>query len=359
MRSPKLIGLIAAASVLAACSGQNSSVMSHPGSAGMTHSIVHALVAPGKAGQMAIMPGAPRALGHREPAFTATSPCTYLTDNFSGNVNVYNRNLTLAGTIATATHGWGAYAVHTSTLSAVFLGRNDGTGDVDMYTPCTDTLTGTLTGLGTGGNAYGIFGFRGAGKPGYATDWSVGDIEYWATGTGTPVSKVDPNMPLPYFGDVDKHGHVFLDGYDASFGSEIVDLCTKIITKCKTVVSISGGFPGDVQVDSNEQLYVNNQFGQLTSYDCSSLTACNLTGTFTYSNGSNPLDYTGTALDPLLKHKLWGANIFFCPDGCSFGLASDAQPQTLPLNSATLGKPTPEWDNTETLGVARYKPDTP
>jgi len=332
--------------------------MSHPGSAGMTHSIVHALVAPGRAGQMAIMPGAPRGLGSVHPSFTAGTSCTYVTDNFSGNVNVYNSHRVLAGTIGPG-YGWGAYAVHTSTLSAVFLGRNDGSGSVDVYTPCSSTMTGTVTGLGTGGSAYGIGGFRGAGKPGYASDWSVGDIAYWATGTGTAVSKLDPLMPLPYFVEVDKHNKVWLDGYDSSFGAEDVDVCSKIITSCKTMVSISGGFPGGIQMDSNEQLYVNNQFGQLTSYDCSSLTSCTLTGSFTYSNGSNPLDYTATALDPLLKHTLWGANIFLCPDGCSFGLASDAQPQSLPLNTATLGAPTPEWDNTETLGTARYKPDTP
>lgn len=359
MRSPKLIGLIAAASVLAACSGQNStSVMSHPGSAGMTHSIVHALVAPGRMGQMAIMPGAPRGLGGVSHNVTATQPCTYLTDNFSGNVNIYNKNRTLAGTI-TGGHGWGAYAVKTTTLSAVMLGRNDGSGSIDVYTPCTDTLTGTITGLGDGGAAYGIAGFRGAGKFGVATDWPNNQLAYWATGTGSPVVKTDPNMGLPYFVEVDKHNKVWIDGYNPSFGAEIVDMCSKTVGSCKTMVSISGGFPGDIQVDSNEQLYVNNQFGQLTSYDCSSLTSCNLTGTFTYSNGSNPLDYTGTALDPLLKHTLWGANIFLCPDGCSFGLASDAQPQSLPLSSATLGAPTPEWDNTETLGVARFKPDTP
>ena len=177
MRSPKLIGLIAAASVLAACSGQNSSVMTHPGSGPVNHSIVHALVAPGHMGQLAIMPGAPRANSGVHHDFAATAPCTYLTDNFSANVNVYNSNRTLAGTIGPG-YGWGAYAVKTLTLSSVFLGRNDGSGSIDMYSPCTGNFTGSVTGEGLGGAAYGIAGFRGAGKKGYATDWPVGDIEY-------------------------------------------------------------------------------------------------------------------------------------------------------------------------------------
>jgi hypothetical protein len=333
--------------------------MSHPGSAGMTHSIVHALVAPGHMGQLAVMPGAPRGLGGVHHDFTATQPCTYLTDNFFGDVRLYNKNRTLAGDFASSSYGWGAYAVKTLTNTAVYLGRNDGSGSVDTYTACTNTMTGSITGEGLGGAAYGIAGFRGAGKPGYATDWPVGDIEYWATGTGTAVSKVDPLDPLPYFVEQDKHNKVWVSGYDASFGGEEVDMCSKTVGSCKQMVFISGGFPGDIQVDSNEQLYVNNQFGVLTSYDCSSLTSCTQTGSFTYSNGSNPLDYTGTALDPLLKHTIWGANIYFCTDGCSFGIAGDAQPQSLPLSSSTLGAATPGVDNTEPLGIARFKPDTP
>ena len=367
MRISRLLGLIAAASVLAACSGQNSGVIGHPGATGgsLIRLSSHALVAPGHAGQMAIMPGAARhAGGGVRHDFTASSTCTYLTDNISGDVKVYNNNLTLGGDFASTSYGWGALATHSSTNPGlIYLGKNDGSGSVDVYTHCTNSFVGSVTGLGDGGAAYGIAGFKGPGKHGYATDFPNDEIQYWATGSGTAVSKVDPLTGLPYFVEVDKHNKVWISGWDPGFTGQQIDRCSATITACKTMVFISGGFPGGVQVDSNDQLYVNDQYGTVYGYDCSSLVSCSFTGSFTYSNGSNPLDYTAIALDPLTKKTLWGANIYV-NDGVntcksSNGLCGDAQSQSLPLSSATLGGATPQWDNAEPLGLARFKPDTP
>lgn len=364
MSSSRLLGLIAAASVLAACSGQNSGVVGQPNTPSnslMRHSS-HALVAPGHAGQAAIMPGAPRLAGsvvHHD--FTATTPCTYLTDNLSGDVKLYNHNRTLAGDFGSTTYGWGALATHSGTNPGlVYLGRNDGSGSADIYSPCTNSLVGSITGVGDGGAAYSLAGFKGPGHHGYASDFGGSyQIQYWATGTGTATLLADTNDSIVYFLDVDKHNKVWAVGYNAVTGDETADRCSATVTGCTTMIDIPGGFPGGIQLDSHDQAVLNNQFGVLTSYDCSSLSSCTLTGSFTYNNGTNPLDYTAIALDPLSKHVVWGANIYLCTDGCSFGIGSDAQPQSLPLSSSSLLAATPAWDNSETLGVARFRPDTP
>jgi hypothetical protein len=235
--------------------------------------------------------------------FVATRPCTYLTDNVSGDVFVYNKDLSLAGDFASASYGWGAAASPTT----VYVARNDGSGDLDLYTPYTDHLTHTLVGVGTGGVGYSITFARGT-KSVYATNWPVGDIEYWPNGSTTAVSVIDPNIALPYTVDADSPGNVWVVGYDASFSNELLDECTPDFTSCTTKATIAGGFPGGVQVDQNETVYVVDQFGTLYSYDCSSST-CTLNGTFVYSNGSTTLDYTGLALAKYKKHVLWAANI--------------------------------------------------
>jgi len=359
MRISRLIGLIVAASVLAACSANNSAgLIGHPATQGnsqINQRLAHAMVAPGLAGRLAILRGYirpnPSRGAHHDTV--ATRPCTYLDDNFSGDVRLYNKDLTLAVDFGSTAYGWGIYA----TNSTIFMGRNDGSGALDTYMPCTDTYVTTIPGLGTGGAPFSIAGFKAPGKPGYAVNWPNGDIEYWATGSGSPVSKVDPNTPLPYFIDRDTHGNVWITGWDPTFTNEILDKCDKTITTCTTMETILGGFPGGVQIDKNNVVYVNDQFGTLYSWDCSG--PCTLTGTFVYSNGSNPLDYTAIALDCLNRNTIWGANIYLCNDNCSFGIAGDAQPQSIPLSSATLGTATAGWDNTEPLGIARYRPNKP
>jgi hypothetical protein len=259
----------------------------------------------------------------------------------------------MAGDFGTNAYGWGAY----SNSIGVYFGRNDGSGSLDYYVNCTNHPGGTLTGLGIGGAAYGIGGRR-ATQTVYAVLWPENVIEYWPSG-GAVQSGVDPNLALAYFVDVDTVGHVWLLGYSYPYGTyENIDECNGDLTGCQVKASIYGGFPGGIQVDRNETVYVNDQFGTLYSYDCSSST-CYQNGSFTYNNGYNPQDYTGLALDPYGKHRLWAANIY--TGGCSgsFGVCTNAQPQSLPLSSAVLGTPTASWPNAEALGIARAPADRP
>jgi len=364
MRIPTPIQALSAAAALALLAGCSSGSAIAPkpstlqGHGQVNARLAHAFVAPGIRGGIAV---ASRGV---QPDFVATKPCTYLSDNVSGTVQVYNANLTLAGTISASGYGygWGVLAVNTTTRHKVFIGTNNGTGNIDMYKPCSSTKTGTISGNSTGGNPYGIAGFKKAGAPGYATDWPSNQINYWATCSGSPVAMVDPNLGLPYFLDVDKAGNLYVVGYDTTFGFEEMDKCSSSVTNCKVLVQISTGnpaFPGGVQVDVHNNIYLNNQYGFLTSYKCP-LGVCTQTGAFTYSTGNgNPLDYTAIALDPASLNTLWGANIYNgspCPQS---HLCGDAQPQSLPLNSAILGTPTPQWVDTSVLGVARFLPDKP
>jgi len=370
MRIPTPIQALSAAAALALLAGcsSGSAIAPRPstpqGHGKVSQMMARPMVAPGLAGRLQL--SFIRPIGSRgvQPDFTASAPCTYLSDNFSAAVNVYNNNQTLAGTTVPGLYGygWGAYA----TGSKVFLGHNDGTGSIDTFTPCTGHMTGTLTGANTAGsglNPYSIAGFKNSlGHPqGYSSNWPSNTLQYWATGTGTATLKTEPNMALVYFIDVDGQGRLYAVGFDSTESNMIMDRCNKTITSCTTLVSIpftgSTGFPGGVQVDVNNEVYLNDQYGTIYSFNCSGAT-CVPGASFHYSNGSNPLDYTAIAINKN-RTKIVGANIYFCSDGCSTGFGGDAQAQSLPLSSATLGASTPGWDNTNVLGVALWKADAP
>jgi hypothetical protein len=154
-------------------------------------------------------------------------------------------------------------------------------------------------------------------------------------------------MLYAYFIAVDSK-NAYITGYDTSGSDEIVDACSTTITGCTTIVTISGGFPGGVAIDQKGNLYVNNQFGTLYSYSgCPS--ACSLTGSFTYSNGSNPRDYTAIALDNKAKN-IWGANFYYC--SATVGVCTYAQRQSLPLSGAAFNGNTPEVTGDEAVGLA-------
>ena len=258
--------------------------------------------------------------------------------------------MSLAGDFASSSYGWGAYA----SGNTVYLGRNDGSGNLDLYTPCTNHLTRTLTGLGDGGAPYGITSSR-ATKNIYATDWPSANIEYWTNGSTTATSVSDPNIAIAYFLDVDMPGNVYVSGYDYS-GNEAVDECTPDFTTCTNRATIAGGFPGGVQVDQNETVYVADQYGTLYSFDCSGST-CTQSGSFVYSNGTNPVDYTALALAKYKKQTLWAANIYYCSS--TSGICGNVQSQSLPLNTAVLGAASAGWDNAEPLGMTRFPADRP
>ena len=290
-----------------------------------------------------------------QPKFSAKQPCIYVSDHHTGDVRVYNGVGKPIGDFNVSTYGWGILA----TSTAIYIGKNDGSGSLDIYAPCSNSFVGSVTGLGKGGEPLGIAGFTAAGKPGYATDLFNGDIEYWATGTGTAVSRVDPNTPAPNYLDTDKQGDLWVIGWDTSFANEIVDKCNKTITTCTTMVTVVGGGVGGIQVVSYStgyDVFVADEYGVLHHYNCS-FTSCAPVDAYTYPGSGEAL--TGLALkwSSTSGYLLWYGVIFQCTS--STGLCSDAESIDLPLSSGGVGPSTPVWADAIIYGVARYKPDPP
>jgi len=285
--------------------------------------------------------------------------CIYLSDNLSGTVTLYS-NVTPwgpTGTTLTSTslYGWGVAANHLKKKKAVvFVGTYSDT--IDEYKPCSSKkLTATLTGSGSGSDyPYGMD--VSSNNTLYATVWPSNNVDYWLNATGTVNVGTDTNQYETYFVDADKSAaNVYLSGYNSALTQETVDKCSATITGCATVASVAGGFPGGVQIDAAGNLYVNNQYGTLYAYNgCPS--ACAANGSFTYSNGTNPLDYTQIVLDTTAAN-LWGANIYYCSS--SYGLCGDGQSQSLPITGSALnGATSPGLNNSEPLGIEYYKPDS-
>jgi hypothetical protein len=267
--------------------------------------------------------------------------CIYVSMNLSGTVDIYKRNspYTLKGTLSGG--GWGVAVGGKPKM--VWVGSPSNT--ISSYKPCTGTIaTNTVTGV-SGYDPYGM-SVDAAGTL-WATAWPSNTIEWWpAPVSGSPITAADTLQTESYFIDVDTSA-AYVAGYNSS-GVEEVDACTLTISSCSSAAQVSGGFPGGVQTDGAGNIYLNNQYGTLYSYSgCPS--ACTSSGSYTYSNGTNPLDYTAIALDAA-KHNLWGANIYYCSS--SYGLCGDGQAQSLPLSSATLGGATPGVNNDEALGIA-------
>jgi hypothetical protein len=277
----------------------------------------------------------------------------YLADNINLNVDVYKGTPPFGsiGSLTTANgYGWGANA---SKKGGILLGQAFA-DNIDKYTPCGTTPTATYSGSGAG-NAYGI-ATDGAGTI-YANEWPNNLIDIFVHGNPTFTQTSDPNMGLPYKVAVDSHNNVWLSGWNISFTEQQIDKCGSGVTGCSTFATVaSPSFPGGLVVLANGKVIVDNQDGSIDSYSAGG----SLLHTFTYSNGTNPLDYTDLAFNAAKKTRLWGANIYLCSS--SFGICGSAQSQKLakasglvgPLNGATAGV-----NNGEPLGVAAYPAGAP
>jgi len=360
MRIPSPIALAAAAALVAASlapAGASSLRSVHQSLSRGHVNLMGAKAVPGKANQQIARHPLAMAGARSWMRPDKKGGCIYVSDNLSGVVSVYAGKSPwgLQGTLTSASlYGWGVAAGGKKKSAVVYIGTYSDT--IDFYTPCTGTTpTGSVT--GTGNYPYGITVAPNGNL--YATSWPSNTTDYWTapvTNGEAASSGVDANQALTYFVDADKTT-TYLTGYNTSESAETVDGCSLTITGCATLVSIAGGFPGGSQIDSGGNLYVNNQYGTLYSYSgCPG--ACTSSGTFTYSNGTNPLDYTATALDKKAKN-LWGANIYYCSS--SYGLCGDGQSQSLPghsvAGSALNGTTTPALSNSEPLGIAVYKQD--
>jgi len=271
----------------------------------------------------------------------------YLSDNINLNVDVYKGTPPFAqtGSLTTANgYGWGANASKGQILLGQAFADN-----IDKYSPCGSTPTATYSGSGAG-NAYGIMTDHAANI--YANEWPNNLIDEYVHGNPTFTQTSDPNMGLPYKIATDAGNHVWLSGWNISFTLQQIDKCNPGVSGCSTFATVpSPSFPGGLLVLKNGKVIVDNQYGTIDSYSATG----SLLHTFTYSNGTNPLDYTDLALNNAKKKRVWGANILLCSS--SFGVCATAQSQKLapatgvvgPLNGATA-----QVNNGEPLGIAAY-----
>jgi hypothetical protein len=309
----------------------------------------HYQAVPGDAGRL--IGRAPRAHpGHSwvHPSPDTKSGCIYLSDNISEVVNIYSAKSPYAqfGTLSSpSNYGWGVAA----NRKTVYVGTYADT--IEEYTPCSATKLGTILTGSSGGDPYGLAADD-AGDV-YATVFPSSTVDIWSP-LGNHTTGTDSLQGAIFFIDLSKNDkHVYLSGAVGS-DTQTVDRCGPAITgTCKTVVTIQGGFPGGVQIDNKNNLYVNDQNGTLYSYTCVGA-KCTATGSFTYSAGQPPFHYTAIALDRRAKN-LWAANFW----GCAFLTnCADAQSQSLPLSSAMFnGATMPDWEYATPLGVAIWRPD--
>jgi hypothetical protein len=281
--------------------------------------------------------------------------CVYVSDNISGVITIYSGKApyTEIGTLTSPSlYGWGVAAAPGKTGNVVYAGTYS--DRIDFYSPCsTATATGSVT--GTGNYPYGMTVAPNGNL--YAASWPSNTIDYWAapvTSGEAPSSGFDAYQSETYFVDADTN-YTYVSGYASGLQNyQSVDRCSLTITSCTNLVAIPAAFPGGVQIDSKGNLYINDQYGTLFSFRCRPR-GCTETGTYTYSNGSNPLYYSAIALDATATN-LWAANNYDCGSSSS-SFCGDAQRQSLPLLGATLNGHTAELSNAELLGLAVVKAD--
>jgi hypothetical protein len=342
-----LAGLAAAAVVAGISVAPASSVASHPVQVHRNLLRSSALVAPGKAGRLArLHPSVPRSAAWSRPHSDQTG-CIYLSDNLSLDVNYYSPSSPygLLGSLGSV-GGWGV----SENATNVYVGTSSDT--IVGYSPCSTSTNGYTASGNDTGSPYGM-AVDATGKL-WADEFPTSTIDWWGPAGGAPASAAEPNEPIVYLLALDASDNVYPVGYNSSESAEEVDTCSSTITGCTSIIQIAGGFPGGDAVDKSGNIYLDNQYGTVYSYACTP--TCTQTGAFTYSNGTNPLDYTAIALDSTAAN-LWGANIYYCSS--SYGLCGDAQSQSLPLSSAALnGTTTPTLSNAEPLGLALPACDT-
>ena len=239
MRIPSPIALAAAAAVVA------TSLV--PASAAVLHSVKvqsqfrnpHALVAPGRAGQLqrTILRGTVASHAWMKTGSDKKAGCIYLSGNLSLVVNMYANTSPYAQTGSLgAVGGWGV-AVSKKTA---FVGN--GSDTIVGYTPCSTSTNGYTASGGATGSPYGMT----ADKKGnlWANEWPTARIDWWGPSGGTPAGFAnEPNQPETYFLAHDKKDNIYPVGYNAAFSQEILDQCSSTITGCTTIISVAGMSP--------------------------------------------------------------------------------------------------------------------
>jgi hypothetical protein len=287
---------------------------------------------------------------------TTCYPYGYLSGNLTGKVYAFARPTSSTYTTLSAAsgqlYGWGVAA----DASTIYIGTDIDT--IDTVAPCGTSINrGVYHGNATG-EPYGMDVNPATGCLA-ADEWATTTVDIFCA-PGGPGSGSGPvtDQLITYFIAFDRSGGLWAEGYNTAGSSEQTDKCpTGLPASCTPFAEISGGFPGGVAVDKNGNVIVNNQFGSINTYNSSGT----LLSTFTYSNGTNPLDYTAIRLSKGgLANKeghVWGANIYLCST-CSFGIGTNAQNQGYDPSTGTVGPLDPASgaiSNDEALGLALYQ----
>jgi len=348
MRIPTHAGYAIAAAatiaLLAGCSGSASGPTGSalPGASNSATSSSHSLagprigalknvtVAPGKITNNVIGITSPRhnVVGKSHGDRISPDKCNvvYLSDNANINIDVYKGTPPFAQTQTLTTtngYGWGVGAGK----GVIYAGQAFA-DQIDKYTACGTTVTATLVG-GGGGNAYGIA--VDSANDVYAGEWPATTIDEFVHGTGSPVFLSDPGMGLPYFYATDHNNNVYISGWDLSFTDQHVDKCTPGLTSCALFAAVppnaqfGASFPGGVAVLHNGDVIVNNQYGDLDTFDNTGA----LKHTFTYASSIND-DFISISTNKKSK-RLWAADIAVSRGG------GTAQSSKLAAATGTVG----------------------
>ena len=258
----------------------------------------------------------------------------FTSDGGTGDINIYDEaSLTLLGQGA----GFGGWGVAADKKGHVCWGTFSGTiacGNTSVYgwTPTAYLSESTGDAMGLAFTSNGDL---------YATNFGSTIIDHWSAAQVAGCS--GPCLPVSSFG-VAALGYayylgadgakLYVDGYDSSFTYAVVGAVNVKTGKfAETIISpASEFFPGGVAFDKSHTLIWDDQYGVLLSL---AKPYSSVTGYLDYNNGTNPLDYSGIALDSK-ETDLLAANIY----NCGSSTCSNAQENSYPLGSVGLASGT-------------------
>jgi hypothetical protein len=271
----------------------------------------------------------------------------FTSDGGTGDINIYDEaSLTLLGQGA----GYGGYGVAADKKGHVCWGTFSGTIACGNTTVYGWTPTAYLT--ESAGAALGL-AFTSNGDL-YATNLGSNVIDHWSAAqvagcsACSPVSSFGvPALGYAYYLGADG-AKLYVDGYDSTFAYSVVGEVNVKSGKFKETVSssASGFFPGGVAFDKSHTLIWDDQYGYIFSL---AKPYTYVTGYIEYDNGTNPVDYTGIALDSK-ETDLLAANIYYCGSST----CSDAQENSYPL--ASIGLASASNGDLSDLGIAITPP---
>jgi hypothetical protein len=272
----------------------------------------------------------------------------FASDNFTGNVDVYDPS---TGAMVSQCAGCGGWGVAISKSGLLAIGTFDST--VTVWTVSASAITQIATCNESSGSADGVT-FDNKGDL-YGDNFPSNAIDYWSkssinSGCGSPNSTVYTTNLLAVYYLATTGKTLLADGYTDNDDVDLVSVNKK--SGNDTILQVDGnlsqgtGFPGGIAVATKKNVYLDNQYGTINEYSNGGAGS----QTATCSWGFDPNDYTGIAVGK--TGGVWGADINF-----GSGLYSYGEEDALPLGggscSVTLDT-SPAQVSEEYLGIAVY-----